>query len=116
MYISRGVRLSFTKKYCIFCLKIFLTLINSVDPDEMPHRSSRFIKVPVKGFQIYKGLKDGNTIAGSSQFIKVHFIQRFKRWQHISGSSQFIKVPVIQRVKIWQHIYYAVARPQDKDA
>ena len=35
LYVSRGVRLYFYK--CIFGLKFLLTLINSVDADEMPH-------------------------------------------------------------------------------
>ena len=35
LYISRGVRLKIKKSDCIFCLKIFCYLTNSVDPDEM---------------------------------------------------------------------------------
>ena len=38
MYISRGVRLKFSKKkVAFFCLKIFFTFTNSVDPDKMQH-------------------------------------------------------------------------------
>ena len=38
----------YNKKYCIFCLKIFSTFTNSVDPDEMlPYGSSLFIIVPI---------------------------------------------------------------------
>ena len=33
--MSRGVRLYIFLKYYIFCLKIFFTLTNSIDPDEM---------------------------------------------------------------------------------
>ena len=36
MYISRGVRLYFVKNV-LFCLKIFFTFTNSVDPDKMQH-------------------------------------------------------------------------------
>ena len=37
LYISRGVRLQFAKNIVFFCLKIFITFTNSVDPDEMQH-------------------------------------------------------------------------------
>ena len=55
------------KKKCIFCLKIFFTLTNSVDPDEMPpcgvsSESSLFVKVSVSGFFVYKGLLGDNCI------------------------------------------------------
>ena len=36
LYISRGVILIFIN-VVFFCLKIFLTFTNSVDPDEMQH-------------------------------------------------------------------------------
>ena len=39
MYTSRGVRLVF-KKYVFFCMKIFFTFTNSVDPDEMQHHAA----------------------------------------------------------------------------
>ena len=35
LYIFRGVKLYFFKEYSIFCLKVFFTFTNSVDPDEM---------------------------------------------------------------------------------
>ena len=37
LYISRGVRLYFSKHIVFFCLKIFFTFTNNVDPDEMQH-------------------------------------------------------------------------------
>ena len=36
MYISGGIRFYFKKKHIVFfCLKVFFTFINSVDPVEM---------------------------------------------------------------------------------
>ena len=35
LYISWGVRLYFSKHFVTFCLKLFFTFTNSVDPDEM---------------------------------------------------------------------------------
>ena len=40
MYISRGLRLLFSKNIVFFCLKIFFTFTNSVDPDEMQHHAA----------------------------------------------------------------------------
>ena len=39
---------------CIFGLKIFLSLTNSVGPDEMLH-CALFVNVPIYGFPVYKG-------------------------------------------------------------
>ena len=50
------------KKYCIFCLKIFFTITNSVDPDEMQHDAAFHLglhflsECPFMGFPVYKGL------------------------------------------------------------
>ena len=35
--MSRGVRLYFSKTIVFFCVKIYFTFRNSVDPDEMQH-------------------------------------------------------------------------------
>ena len=42
LYVSRGVRLLFEENNVFFYLKIFFTLTNSVDPDEMRHFSLVF--------------------------------------------------------------------------
>ena len=50
------------KKYIIFCLKIFFTFINSVDPDEMQHDAAFHLglhclqQYSFRGFSEYKGL------------------------------------------------------------
>ena len=45
------------KEIIILSLKINFVLVNSADPDEMPHYASLFAKVPVKEFRVYKRVK-----------------------------------------------------------
>ena len=40
LYISRDVRLKLKNLIVFFCLKIFCTFRNSVDPDEMQHNAA----------------------------------------------------------------------------
>ena len=40
MYILRGLLLSFPHKNVFLSLKIVCAIVNSVDPDEMPHYAS----------------------------------------------------------------------------
>ena len=43
---------------CILLSQFFFTFTNSVNPGEMPDNSTLFVKVPVKGFPVYKGFKN----------------------------------------------------------
>ena len=61
--MSRGVRLSFSKKYCIFCPKIFFLYLDSVDPFEMQHYAAFHLglhcleKYSFRGFPVNKWAK-----------------------------------------------------------
>ena len=60
LYISRGVMFKFSK--FVFCLKIFFTFTNSVDPNEMQHHAAIHLglhclqKLLVEGFPKYREL------------------------------------------------------------
>ena len=65
MYISRGDRLKFSKNIVFFCLNIYFTFTNSVEPDELQHYAAFHLglhclqKYSFRGFPYTKGYADG---------------------------------------------------------
>ena len=63
----------YKKNIVFFCLKIFLTFTNCVDPDEMQHYAAFHLalhclpKYPLIGFPVYKGLIEHRTV-----YLKLH--------------------------------------------